>query len=216
MGGYIDAVSWPRASLAEFFGRTDYPFYSLTSRVDAGFLYAFAKAEGLSFYGCMIWAVMSALNRTDAFSYKLRQDGVYRHDFLSPSFTAEADGELIKIVNLDWLPGESPAAFALRAKADAAAQSFLLPDDKSEARDDLAYLSCLPWLDFSALTNERAFDKNDSIPRVSWGRLCEDGTLAVSVDVNHRLIDGRHIAAFLAALSSFTSAPAQAIINPFR
>lgn len=205
MSRYIDEAKWPRKPLADFFGQTDYPFYALTGRVQAQALYARAKEEGLSFYMCMIWAVMSAVNSEEAFLYKLRADGVYRHDYLSPSFTDTAEDGLFKIVSLDWECAEPMRAFALRARAAADAQAFLIPSEESEARDDLVYLSSLPWLDFSSLTNERNFDRNDSIPRIGWGRLCEDGSLAVSVDVNHRLIDGKHIAAFFSALNSFTS-----------
>ncbi|MDO4572369.1 MAG: CatA-like O-acetyltransferase [Clostridia bacterium] len=208
MSGYIAPESWPRKPLSDFFGRCDYPFYSLCCRVEAGALYRRAKAEGLSFYACMIHAVMSALNGTEAFLYKLREDGVYRHDFLSPSFTDAAENGLLKIVNVDWRPGEPMKDFALRVRAAADAQRALVPDEESEARDDFAYLSCLPWLDFSALSNERSFDKNDSIPRLSWGRLrpeADGASLPLSIDVNHRLIDGQHIGAFFSALSSFTS-----------
>ncbi len=204
MSGYIDEALWPRKPLCDLFGQTDYPFYALTCRVEAGALRARAAAEGLSFYMCMIYAVMSALNAGDPWLYKLRPDGVYRHDFLSPSFTDAAENELFKIVSLDWDPKESMAEFARRAAKAAAEQSFLIPSPESEARDDLAYLSCLPWLDFTALTNERSFNKNDSVPRISWGRMT-GGSLPLSVDVNHRLIDGRHIAEFFSTLNSFTS-----------
>jgi chloramphenicol O-acetyltransferase type A len=205
MSGYIDESAWPRKALADFFGQMSFPFYSLCSRVKADALYRRAKAEGLPFYMCMIYAVMSALNENEAFLYKIRADGVYRHDYLWPSFTDAAENDLFKIVNLPWQPGESMADFCRRARAFADAQDFLLPSAESEARDDLVYLSCLPWLDFTALTNERNVEINDSLPRVSWGRLTEDGSLAVSIEVNHRLIDGRHLAGFFASLSSFTS-----------
>lgn len=208
MSGYIDLSRWPRKPISDAFSALEYPFYSLTCRAEVGALYARAKAENVSFYLSMVWAVMSALNATDAFLYKLRDDGVYRHDYLSPSFTDSAEDGLFKIVSLDWTPGESMADFARRARAVSDAQTFLLPSEESEARDDFVYLSCLPWLDFTSLTNERSLDRNDSVPRIGWGKLTragESASLPVSIDVNHRLIDGAHIGAFFDALASFTS-----------
>ncbi len=70
------------------------------------------------------------------------------------------------------------------------------------ARDDVVYLSCLPWLDFTSINNAIP-DADDCIPRISWGKFVEDErgrwSMAVAVEVHHALIDGEHIAAFLSA-----------------
>ncbi len=67
----------------------------------------------------------------------------------------------------------------------------------------LLYYSCLPWFDLTALTNEHSDDRNDTIPRLAWGKYAErDGRLQLhlSVEVNYRLIDGHHIGMFYKAL----------------
>ena len=54
-------------------------------------------------------------------------------------------------------------------------------------------------MDITALTNERDFDRDDSVPRIAWGRYTEENgkkTLGLSLEVNHRLIDGLHIGRF--------------------
>ena len=72
--------------------------------------------------------------------------------------------------------------------------------------DDLIYFSCLPWMDVTAVTNERELlapnARDDSIPRICWGKytLGNDRVyLGISVEVNHRLIDGVHIGHFAEA-----------------
>ena len=74
--------------------------------------------------------------------------------------------------------------------------------------DDLIYFSCLPWMDVTAVTNERELlapnARDDSIPRICWGTytLGNDRVyLGISVEVNHRLIDGVHIGHFAEALT---------------
>ena len=45
-------------------------------------------------------------------------------------------------------------------------------------------------------TNERDFDRDDNIPRIAWGRYGEENgrkKLGMSVEVNHRFIDGLHL-----------------------
>lgn len=74
--------------------------------------------------------------------------------------------------------------------------------------DDLIYFSCLPWMDVTAVTNERELlapnARDDSIPRICWGKYTLENDrvyLGISVEVNHRLIDGVHIGRFAEALT---------------
>ena len=49
-------------------------------------------------------------------------------------------------------------------------------------------------------------DPSDSIPRVSWGRWEErEGrtVLSLSLELNHRLVDGVHVGRFYEALNHF-------------
>lgn len=59
-----------------------------------------------------------------------------------------------------------------------------------------------------ALTNERDLSapgaRDDSVPHIARGKYTEEGgrlTLGISVEVNHRLIDGLHIGRFFAELT---------------
>lgn len=69
--------------------------------------------------------------------------------------------------------------------------------------DDLVYLSCLPWFDLTCCMNERNFDKDDAIPRITWGKYVRQDdreTLGLSIEVNHRFVDGVHLGRFYEAL----------------
>ena len=75
-----------------------------------------------------------------------------------------------------------------------------IPRQFSRARIEY---SCLLWIEMTALTNERDLSApgalNDSIPRLAWGKYVEEGgrkMLGISVEVNHRFIDGIHIGRF--------------------
>ena len=68
--------------------------------------------------------------------------------------------------------------------------------DQEKESDGLIYFSCTPWFDFTALTNEHKLDRDDTVPHLAWGKYYEEqGRLMVhlSVEVNHRTVDGFHI-----------------------
>ena len=55
----------------------------------------------------------------------------------------------------------------------------------------------------TGLTNERNQDADDAVPRIAWGKYVEENgrwTLGMSLEVNHRFIDGLHIGQFVKEL----------------
>ncbi len=188
--------SWPRKELFDFFSRMTDPFYSLCFRLDVTRLHAFCKARGLSFYYALVWLSTKAINDTEAFSYAIRDGELIRLPERQPSFTDLKKGaEAFHIVTMP--AGDSLEDFCRAAKEKSEAQTEFI--DMSQEGDGLIYLSCLPWLDITALTNERIFDPDDSVPRLAWGKYVErDGrlTLGYAAEVNHRFIDGLHLGRF--------------------
>lgn len=192
----IDMNTWPRAELFRFFSGVSQPFYSVTFRVDVTNLHAYTKARGISFYYALGYLVTDAVNAVENFRYTIRDGEVFLLDGRIPSFTdLKPDSEQFHIVTLPKTGTLDGFCHAAKAKSDAQ-QSFL---DQSGELDDLIYFSCVPWFDLTAATNERDFDRDDNIPRICWGKYVPaDGreTLGMSVEVNHRFIDGYHLGQF--------------------
>ena len=197
----IDMETWPRKEHYAFFAPMSHPFYSLTFPVDITGLRRRCKRDGLPFYPAMVFGVTKAMERVEAFLYKDRNGTIIRHDRLVPSFTDLKQGsELFHIVTLE--AGEDLADFCRRAKAASAAQTKLITAGTWEG-DELIYFTCQPWFPVTALTNERDVVPWDSVPRVSWGRWQErDGRtmLDLSLELNHRLLDGVHVGKFYQTL----------------
>lgn len=192
----VDLDSWPRREIFAFFSGISDPFYALTFRLDVTELYRFAKERGLSFYHCMIWLCTRALERVEAFSYAIDAGLVVRLDNRRPSFTHLKPGsENFQIVTM---PCEGTMEdFCAAAKERADKQDFFI--DSAGEGIDMIFFSCLPWVDVTSLTNERNLDVDDAIPRIAWGKYVEENgrlTLGLSIEVNHRFIDGLHIGRF--------------------
>ena len=101
--------------------------------------------------------------------------------------------------------GDEPADFCRRAKAQSAAQTDFITGGPWDA-DQLVYFTCLPWFPVTALKNEKDLNPSDSVPRAAWGRWQEEGdrtTLLVSLELNHRLLDGVHVGKFYEALNGW-------------
>ena len=192
----VDFASWPRREIFEFFSPISHPFYSVTFRLDVTKLHRYTRERGLSFYHSLIWLCTRALERVDAFSYAVADGRVVRLESRRPSFTHLKKGsETFQIVTM---PCEgSMEEFCAAAKEKAEKQDYFI--DFAGEGIDMIFFSCLPWLDVTGLTNERNQDADDAVPRVAWGKFVEENgrwMLGMSLEVNHRFIDGFHIGQF--------------------
>ena len=171
--------------------------------MDVTALRRYTKSHSLSFYYSMVFAVTKAMERVEAFRYKCRADGqIVYHQRLVPSFTDLTPGsDLFHITTLE--AGEDMADFCRRAKAQAAAQTEFITSGPWDG-DQLVYFTCLPWFPLTALKNEKDVNPSDSVPRAAWGRWEEEGSrtrLLLSLELNHRLLDGVHVGRFYEALN---------------
>ena len=202
----IELTAWPRAESFRFFSSLDQPFYSVCFRVDVTKLHAYAKSHGLSFYHAMIYFVTQAVNETKNFRYTIRNGEVWLLPARTPSFTVLKPGsDQFQIVTAPCTGGLED--FCRAAKEKTERQTAFL--DPASETDDLIYLSCLPWFDLTCCTNERKVDVDDAIPRITWGKYVKEGdreVLGLSVEVNHRLIDGVHLGRFYERLQESLSA----------
>ena len=173
-------------------------------RIDVTDLYDYTKAKGLSFYAGMIWACTGAINETEAFRIMISDGGLVMTDRRDPSFTVLKEGsEQFRIVTMEY-SGDIDEFCREAMRISKEQEAFI---DMSKETDSLIYYSCLPWIELTAITNERdrkAPDAaDDSIPRIAWGKYTlEDGRrkLNISLEVNHRFVDGVHIGRFAESL----------------
>ncbi len=191
----INPDAWPRKELFGFFSGISNPFYSVTFKLDVTRLYEFTKEQGLSFYYSLIYLSTNAINSVEAFRCALEGGEPVLLDRRSPSFTDLHPGsESFHIVTM---PCEGSIQDLCRsARERSRAQKTLLSQADTK---DLIYFSCLPWVELTALTNERDFDPDDNIPRLAWGKYNSFSgrkILHFSMELNHRFVDGVHIGRF--------------------
>lgn len=197
----IDIASWPRREIYQLFSGCDHPFYSATFELDVTNLRHYTHETGLSFYYSLSYLITVAMESVEPLRIRIRNGQLIIVDALIPSCTDLKPGSDCFFINT--LPhGEDLAAFCRQARQQAQEQtSFLNP--AMEARDELIYFSCLPWFPLTGFVTERNLDVDDCIPRVTWGRYQMRGErciLNVTVEVNHRTVDGVHLGRFYEVL----------------
>lgn len=195
MDRYIDVETWPRKDAYRLFSRGYLPYFSVTTPLDVTELRRFTKKEGLSFYRAMVYIVSRAMNELEPFRLRIRKDGIAVCETVSPSYTTAGRDGAFGISDVEYLPGETMADFCRRALEKEAGQreQMVVQDD---VRDDLIFISSVPWFVTTSVLQEQPTNPDDSFPRVLWDRIHEEkGRLLVNftVQLNHRLLDGSHV-----------------------
>ncbi len=192
---YINLATWPRKDAYQLFSRGYLPYFSVTTPLDVTELVRFTKKEGLSFYRAMVYIVARAMNELEPFRLRIRPEGIAVCDTVSPSYTTAGRDGAFGISDVDFLPGESMADFCRRALETEAQQKEQM-QVQDDVRDDLIFISSVPWFVTTSVLQEQPTNPDDSFPRVLWDKIHEEkGRLLVNftVQLNHRLLDGAHV-----------------------
>ena len=201
----IDLQTWERTAHYQFFKRMDYPHYNVCMNIEITNFLRMLESQRLPFYYAMIYAATLAINSAEAFRYRIRGEQVVLHEMVHPSFTDMSEGsDLFKFVTVNM--GESLQDF-VRTAADVAknqTEHFVQAD--GEDRDDLIYITCVPWVSFTSLSHTISFNKDDSVPRLAWGKYFQDGEkvlLPFSIQAHHSFVDGIHIGRYVDFLQHY-------------
>jgi chloramphenicol O-acetyltransferase type A len=200
----VDLTTWPRADQFRFFRTYAKPHYAVTVRIDVTRLLEMGKPQGVSPYRACIHAIGAGIHAVPELRMRFTGDAVTIHDIITLSMTVPlANGNF----NYAYVPYQADAsAFddSCRSLMEAARADGTLNANAGE-RDDLAYLSCMPWLDYTSINNALP-GPDDCIPRVSWGRFVQgpEGrwSMAMTIEVHHALVDGRQVGAYFQAVQA--------------
>ena len=198
----VDLENWPRAAQFRFFRTYQQPHYATTTRLDVTHVMA-RKAAGVSPYRACLFAIGSGLHAVPELCMRFRGDVVVVHDMVTLSMTVPTDAGSFGYAYVPFVADF--ASFDAQAKAliEGVARGGVLQANSGE-RDDLAYLSCMPWLDYTAINNALP-GPDECIPRVSWGKIVEkDGRwdMAMTLEVHHALVDGAQVGAYFDAVQT--------------
>lgn len=208
---YLDTESWSRRQQFHFFKGYDQPFFNVCANLDVTDLLRLCRSrKGSPFSFAYLYLALRAANELEPFRYRLRGDRVLVHDRIGLGTTILMDGERFAFCYFELEDG-----FARFAEKAAAAVESLRADggrlEAREDRDDLIHSSVLPWISFTSFSHARKWDRQDSTPKIVFGKYFEEGgrfRMPVSVEVHHALMDGVHVGRYFERLEGDLARPA--------
>lgn len=204
----IPMETWARREHYETFGSFEQPHFAMCANMDITSFHQQLRRSGQSFTVGVIYVIARAANAIPEFRQRIRKDGVIEHEVVHPSTTIMTENDLFTFCTIEYVQDFS--AFAARAaKMIAHVKAHpTLKEDKT--KDDVLYMTAIPWVSFTSFMHPLPSWPPDSVPRFAWGKHFEEGgriKMPMAVQAHHALMDGLHMARFYAELEEYLNQP---------
>jgi chloramphenicol O-acetyltransferase type A len=204
----IDIQTWARREHFELFNTFNHPHFNMCANVELTRFQPYVKGHGISFTAAIIYMISRAANAVPEFRYRMRDGEIVEHETVSPSVTILVDDDLFSFCTIDY--SQDFDEFADRAARLIAAVKNNPTLKDPPGRDDLLYMTAIPWVSFTSFTHPMKLHPADSVPRFAWGKYFEEGGLLkmpLSVQGHHAVMDGIHMAMFYRNIEDYLQQP---------
>jgi chloramphenicol O-acetyltransferase type A len=204
----IDKQSWLRRDHFDFFNTFNHPHFNMCAKVDLTRLHPYIKDHAYSFTSTIVYLISRAANAIPEFRYRIRGDEIVEHDMVSPSITILLDNWLFCFSTIEYCQNFIEFARRSVVQVTAVKQDPILSDPPG--RDDLLFMTAIPWVSFTSFTHPMRQHPADSIPRFAWGKFTKDGSqvkMPLSVQGHHAVMDGLHMGQFYEQLDHYLLQP---------
>lgn len=204
----VDIDKWNRKNHYNYFKQLDYPHFSICANVDITNFYTYIKENELPFFISVLFASTKAANSIKEFRLRIREDKVVEHENVSPSFTVMAENEVFSFCTSNFANEYNEFRDNTLKEIEKVKNHVSIEDEPG--RDDLLYITCIPWVSFTNITHPIQMNPVDSIPRISWGKYFEENgkiKLPMSVQVHHALVDGIHVGQYFNTIQEILDNP---------
>lgn len=194
---YIDIENWKRKDHYNYFKQLDYPHFNICGNVDITNFYKYVKGNNIPFFISVLYTSTKTANSIKEFKYRIRGNNVIEHETVNPSFTVMTEGEVFSFCTSNFVDDFTMFKYNTLNQIEKVKNNISIEDEPG--RDDLLYITSIPWISFTNITHPIQMKPVDSIPRISWGKYFEEGgkiKLPLSVQAHHALVDGIHVGQF--------------------
>jgi chloramphenicol O-acetyltransferase type A len=190
----IDTSSWSRTQQFEMFRRSHLPYFNVCADVEVTETRRACRVRGVSVTAAIVYLVAAAANQIPEFRQRIRGDDVVEHAVVHPASTVMAANDLFAFCTYEFCDDFSAFVAGYEEATTHAKQHPSLEDPVD--RDDLLFMTAIPWVSFTSFSHPVLSVPVDSIPRFAWGRFYErEGSVIMpfSVQGHHALMDGLHV-----------------------
>ena len=212
----LDMKTWPRREAFNFFKTYEFPHFNICTQVDITRTHDFLDRQGISKYNAVLWMISCAANHVKEMRYRIRDNTVVAHDRVDPAFTLLTDDHTLAFCTAEY---NADVSLFFDRVNQGIEQTKANPAMKDKPGiDNLLYVSCVPWINFTSVSHPVKKDPTVAIPRISWGKFTrkkEQVSMPVSLQLHHGLADGYHAGLFFKKLADLLDQP-QAIAWPVK
>jgi chloramphenicol O-acetyltransferase type A len=204
----VDLQSWPRREHFETYRDAHLPHFNMCADVDLTETRRALDESGIPITAAIVYVTARAANDIPEFRHRIRTDSVVEHEVVHPASTVMVNGGLFSFCFFDYTDD-----FGVFAKhyGDMTAQAKANPTlSDPPGRDDLLFMTAIPWVSFTSFAHPIVSIPIDSIPRFAWGRFrCVDGSvmMPLSVQGHHSLMDGLHMGRYYERVQTYFGSP---------
>jgi chloramphenicol O-acetyltransferase type A len=209
---YIDMETWERGELFKFFNAWACPHFSMCANVDLTAFQPVVRQRNLSFTVSITYVIARAANSIPEFRYRIRQGKVVEHEVVHPSTTILTKGGLFGFCTFEY--AEDFAEFAPKAAQQMAFVREHPTLESTAGRDDLLYMTAIPWVSFTSFMHPLDLYPADSFPRFACGKYFSEGErlkMPLSIQGHHAVMDGLHVSRCYEAIQGLLDQPAEVL-----
>ncbi|MFD2368380.1 CatA-like O-acetyltransferase [Pseudoduganella sp. GCM10020061] len=185
----------------DLFHRMDSPALNIAFTLDLPDFRPWCNEHGLPSFHVLLYAILRATLQVENFRYRLLEDQVFRIERLIPSYTVINQNQDLNFTQFEWTDNLREWVARSLAARDQAVNMVELNDTYSrmsprDAREQV-FVTCIPWLDFTAIQHPTMSVAAPDIPSIAWGKYRDAPHgrvhLPFSVQAHHGFVDGFHI-----------------------
>lgn len=209
---YLDIENWDRKEHYNYFKGLDYPQFNICANLDITEFYKFIKERNMPFFISMLYLSTKTANGIKEFRLRIRDEKVVEHEIVNPSFTVMTSKGVFSFCAADFIDNFNDFLTNTSDKIEKTKNHVMIEDEPG--RDDLIYITSIPWVSFTSITHPVHMHPVDSIPRITWGKYFDDNgkiKLPFSVQCHHALVDGSHVGEYFNIIQETLKNPSNGI-----
>ncbi|MBB1139102.1 chloramphenicol acetyltransferase [Myroides sp. WP-1] len=196
----IDRETWNRTPYYDYYRNVLKTKYTVSIKIDITILIGLYKRNEYKFFPCFLYAIMRALNNSEALRTCIHEGQLGTWDYLSPQFTLfHEDDKTFSDLWSDYHPNFN--IFHQNILNDIERYKNVKGIKvKPGLPSNFVPISCVPWISFESISQDTSHDSDFLKPIIRFGKFYQEQEktlIPLSIYVNHAIADGYHTSEFL-------------------
>lgn len=194
----IDVNTWKRKEHFEKWITFDEPFHGVTVLLDMTNCMNNAASADYKVFPRYMYHFLLALNDVEPMRYRLLDGKPIVFDEVLSGLVIMNDNDTFAYGHLEKNRNFEEFCLAFEHEKERIKNRGTLHDDLKLL--NITHFSVLPWTSFVSLSHARKYGTDDSIPKITFGKIHQENgkyKMPMSIHVHHALVDGRDVAHFI-------------------